>query len=153
MNTWYTIDKVRELDDVAVAELDDLDARCFPFDDLYPKKEPRLYWWVVTEHPTRKVVGFCGSRYMPADRYVFLCRAGVLPEARGKGLQRRMIRTRVAHAKSIDAVGCYSYTSYDNYASANNLIRCGFLLFEPNYAWGGNGAYYLYRDVRSENGK
>lgn len=144
---WYSVNRVLDLDDVKIAELDHLDLACLPGDDPYPKAGPGLYWWIVTEHPRGRVVGFCGSLYWGPESLVFLCRSGVMPEARGKGLQRRMIKTRVAHAAYIGAKGCISYTSTDNTVSSNNLIRCGFELYEPEYKWAGEEYLYWWRTV------
>jgi GNAT superfamily N-acetyltransferase len=146
---WYSVDRVN-LDAEVIAELDHLDALTFPEDDVYTKDGRGLYWWTVTKHDHvhRRVVGFCGSLYWPPDNCVFLCRAGVLPEARGQGLQRRMIRVRVAHAASVGAEGCYTYTTKDNITSANNLIRCGFELYEPMYPWGCANSIYFWRQIQ-----
>lgn len=144
---WYSVNRVLDLDEPTAAELDHLDLACLPDDEPYDKAGPGLYWWTVTEHPSKRVVGFCGSLYWGPDNVVFLCRSGVLPEARGRGLQRRMIKTRVAHAASIGAKGCISYTSVENPVSSNNLIRCGFELYEPDYKWAGEGYLYWWKTV------
>ena len=40
-----------------------------------------------------------------------------------------------------------SYTSADNHASANNLIRSGYLLYEPENAWAGPEFLYWYKPL------
>ena len=64
-------------------------------------------------------------------------RAGVRPDARGQGLQRRLIRARVAYAKREGFPEVWTYTSNYNVASSNNLIREGFTLWAPG-SWGGS---------------
>ena len=53
-------------------------------------------------------------------------RAGVVKDARGRGLQKRLIRTRVAYAKRNRIPRCYTYVWVANYASMRSLIDCGF---------------------------
>jgi GNAT superfamily N-acetyltransferase len=75
----------------------------------------------------------------------YLCRAGVRPEFRGHGLQRRLIAVRVAWAKRR---GLYSVTTEVadwNVASANSLIRAGFKLWRPHHLWSGEGYNYFHK--------
>lgn len=127
-----------------VALLEDLDHRCFPDEAPYEKVGPNLTWWVVWNDKD-KPVGFAGSMLWTPDNAVFLCRAGVVPRARGRGLQRRLIRARLKHAREIKASGAMTYTSTDNIASMTNLIRCGFLPWVPGYAWVGKEVLYWWR--------
>ena len=126
----------RRLSPRDVALLVDLEYACFPDDETYPKVSPNVRWWIVWRDDG-KAVGFAGSRYYEPDNAMFLCRAGVLPCARGNGLQRRLIRARIRHARASGARGLMTYTRLDNCASSNNLIRCGFRLWTPSYAWAG----------------
>jgi GNAT superfamily N-acetyltransferase len=68
------------------------------------------------------------SRYFPGEAY--LSRAGVVPEFRGHGLQKRLIRARLAWARRAGLKAAYTYT-LRNPASANSLIACGFRSFYP----------------------
>lgn len=64
----------------------------------------------------------------------YLSRAGVYPFARGQGIQRRLIRARIAEAKRRG----YEYVvsdTYNNPASANSLIAEGFRMFDPKKPW------------------
>lgn len=91
-------------------------------------------WWIAyDEHgPT----GFAAARQSAlwADT-LYLSRAGVLPHARGQGLQRDLIRARLAYARRNGYTWVTSDTC-DNPPSANNLIACGFRMIEPTYPWG-----------------
>ncbi len=64
----------------------------------------------------------------------YLCRAGVLPEYRGLGIQKRLIRVRVAYARKLGYLAVVTDTT-DNPASANSLISCGFKLYQPFFPW------------------
>ena len=62
----------------------------------------------------------------PTYDKAFLCRAGVLKEARGQGIQRKLISVRVACAKRLGIPRVYTYVSTANVASMKQLVRCGF---------------------------
>lgn len=123
-----------------LADVVALEARCLPCDTPYPLAGAS--WWLAEEDGVP--VGFAGAKLWPLDGHVYLARAGVVPSARGRGVQKRLIRARVAWAKKLGARGCYTYT-IDNPASANALISCGFRMFEPLYRWGGSTAVYWLR--------
>lgn len=122
--------------------INDLDRECLPFDDPYTYLRDAAWWvaWDGTEP-----VAFGGFR--PIEGAAFLCRAGVIPSHRGLGLQRRLIRVRLAAARRCGFGWAHTYTANGNCVSANNLIRCGFRLFEPSWYWGGTDALYLCRDL------
>jgi len=120
-----------------------LDAICFPAD-----ARPRVaasQWWIgwVDKEPA----AYAGLRLLPGG-LAFLSRAGVLPPARGKGLQRRLIRVRLAAARRAGLETAFTYTVADNVPSMNNLIAEGFRTYEPEWAWAGrSGVIYWIRSV------
>lgn len=124
-----------------------LDFECFP-DDL-PIATQNIVWWVVYETSFHKWMpaAFAGLEYAGYEDRGYLCRAGVLPDFQGYGLQRHLIRVREREARKIGWSRLVTYASYDNTISANNLIRCGYRLYEPEYQWGTRGAYYFYKDL------
>lgn len=109
--------------------------------------------WVGDEHTFwlaregRKPVGFCSAIYRPERGYVFLSRSAVMLAARGQGLQRRMIRTRVAWAKRQGAREAITYTSLKNYESFVNLVKCGFRFYTPSVTYAGDEVHYLKREL------
>lgn len=121
--------------------LNSLDSRCFKGEELYPKIGS--YWWVA--YDSEEPIGFAG---MTVYNYIekpasFLSRVGVLPKARGYGLQRRFIRTRERMSKKLGFNRIITYSSYENIISANNLIKCGYYLYTPDSEWGvKNGLYF-----------
>lgn len=78
---------------------------------------------------------------------MFLSRAGVFPWLSGRGLQRRMIRTRIKWAKKIGARYVVTYTTYDNHLSICNLIKCGFRFYVPEWKWAGPGVHYFMYEI------
>lgn len=87
-------------------------------------------------------VGFCSAVYMAWEQSVFLSSAVVFRAARGRGLQRRMIRTRVAWARRRGAECVLTYTVEHNWPSAYNLLREGFRHYDARYAWVGKAWYF-----------
>lgn len=72
-------------------------------------------------------------------------RAGVAPYARGRGLQRLLIRARERWCRARGVAVAITYTVPTNTPSANNLIRCGWRLYRPAHAWGGLESLYWRR--------
>lgn len=131
--------KLRRTDDRNVVAA--LHALCLPGDDL--DIDDGQMW--VAHDDTGTPVAFCSARPC-GDNLVFLSRAGVLPCANGKGLQRRMIQARLRWAREIGADACITYTLYDNHASIANLLRCGFRFYRPAANWAGR-VHYFWRDI------
>lgn len=117
-----------------------LDRECFPDDE--PIKTTDAAWWIATWDGSP--VAFAGAKWWLPDNAVFLCRCGVQPIARGHGIQRRLIRTRLAWASEHGAAGVYTYTVPGNVVSTNNLLAAGFRAFEPLHHWAGSGANYWW---------
>jgi GNAT superfamily N-acetyltransferase len=133
-------------DEEVADEFRDLHRLCFP--ELPPHNPEDLagWWWFVI-NGRRQIVGFAEMR--PSVRElgaVYLARSGVLPEARGHGLQKRLIRVRLRLARRLGYGVAYSDT-ITNPHSANNLAACGFTLFEPTKGWGAKGALYWRKEL------
>lgn len=118
-----------------------LDAECLPGDE--PADLEDRAWWVAWDGA--EAVGYAGAKLREVENSVYLCRAGVLWKARGQGLQLKLIRARVAWARRIKAACAFTYVDRENPASGNNLIRAGFLMYEPTEDWaGGSGVDPVY---------
>ena len=112
---------------------------CFPHDTPYKLHGSK--WWIASIDG--QTVGFCGAKALLGPSAVYLCRAGVMPGHRGAGIQRRMIRARVAWARKCQGIDMViTDTSKDNIGSSNNLIRCGFSLYTPQSKWGFDDGLY-----------
>lgn len=115
-----------------------LQIECLPADK--PAETERGFWWVA--ELDKRPVAFAGM--YPSARYAevgYLCRAGVVRDMRGMGLQKRLIRVRVNKARAIGWKWLVTDT-LNNPASANSLIACGFQTFTPAAPWGGDCAIY-----------
>lgn len=118
--------------------LTELHQECFDGDSL-PDFDQE-YWWLA--YDDKEPIAFAGMHKSRSWHNVgYMCRVGVLPEYRGNGLQKRLIRTRLAHAKRHGWVAVITDT-YDNPPSSNSLISCGFKLYNPENPWSFKNALY-----------
>jgi len=100
-------------------------------------------WWVIL-NDANKIIAYCGSIY--TEGICIYIRAWVRKDNRGKGLQKKLINIRYKAAlKSCHTV--ITYTTKDNYPSANNLISQGFKLYFPEYAYGGKEMLYWIKNI------
>lgn len=101
-------------------------------------------WWVIL-NDSNKVIAYCGSIY--TEGICIYIRAWVRKDNRGKGLQKKLINIRYKAAlKNSHTV--ITYTTKDNYPSANNLISQGFKLYFPEYAYGGKEMLYWIKQIK-----
>jgi GNAT superfamily N-acetyltransferase len=64
-----------------------------------------------------------------------------LQKYRGRGLQRRLMRAIEGQARRIGWESIVSDTT-DNLISANNFIRAGYRLYDPEVPWGWTNTLY-----------
>jgi len=135
---------LRSIDLYDQSVIEGLDRLCFPEDEPY--SVDGRWWWLV-EDSEENPVGFAGLAPVRAEPGVwFLCRAGVLADHRRQGLAQRLVKARIAFAKSVGASAIITYVDRDNIASGNNLIKAGFKLCVPAYRYGGDFAIYFCLD-------
>lgn len=65
----------------------------------------------------------------------YFCRVGVLGGHFGHSLQLRLMRAMEARARQ-NGWCCIVSDTTDNVVSANNFIRAGYRLYQPQYPWG-----------------
>jgi GNAT superfamily N-acetyltransferase len=133
-------------DDLDVENLRDL--HTLTFGDTAPMAEFDYgAWWLVYPAGEQDPIAFAGivkSSYGPG--YAYFKRMGVLPGHRGHGLQRRLIRVRERWARK-EGFHTIITDTCENSQSANNLVRCGFKLFDPPVGWGLKGSIYFRKSV------
>lgn len=98
------------------------------------------HWWLA--YFANEPVAFAGM--VPSSRWAdtgYLKRAGVLAEHRGHGLQARLMRVRERKAKCLGWTHIISDCT-DNVHSANNFIRCGYRLYDPDRPWAFSNSLY-----------
>ena len=138
-----TIRQDDSLDSILMA-----DAYCFPGEEMDSEEAEKFKWWTARTD-TGEIAAYGALWIVPTDGAPigFLCRSGVLPLARGHGLQKRLIRCRLGHAKRKGCEIAISYTMPHNHASSNSLIRQGFLLYEPDYCYAGADVLYWRKEL------
>lgn len=108
--------------------------RMFPnAEDL---SESSLVWYLRDGD----VIAGWGTALVVQDM-LYLNSAGVFDNYRGHGYHRRLIRARVSYARYHN-LHCITYTSFSNWRSINNLIRCGFTTYRPEWLWAGKEFVY-----------
>jgi len=95
--------------------------------------------WLVICDIKGQIVAYCGV--LASEKVAIFVRAWVRKKYRGKGYQRKMIKARIAAVKKSCNV-VITYTMPDNVVSSNNLIRCGFKMYTPEYAYAGREMLY-----------
>tara|TARA_R110000868_G_scaffold140573_2_gene356331 strand:+ start:292 stop:804 length:513 start_codon:yes stop_codon:yes gene_type:complete len=103
-------------------------------------------WWLAYDGDT--AIGFSGALVYAGKWAIQLQRTGILRPYRGKGLQKRFIRTRLAYAKRLSVGHAHTYCADWNLASANSLISCGFKLYVPEWAYAGNDVFYFIKAIK-----
>lgn len=119
-----------------------MDAKCFANDDPALADNSGA-WWIARYG--NEDAGYCGIS-QTAGGNGYLCRAGVLARYRGRGLQKQLIRRRLAYARAQGWPTVVTDTHL-NVASANSLIACGFRLFNPERKWAFETSLYWKKDT------
>lgn len=124
-------------------QLESMHLACFP---ELPVTQMHGDWWFAMA--AGEPVAFAGL--WPSVRTQgagFLCRAGVMPAARGKGLQRRLIKVREKEAKRKGWTVVLSDADSANPTSLNNLYACGYRAYVPSKQWDGYGFVYVRKII------
>lgn len=105
-----------------------------------PAKLDGSHWFVAWEKGVP--LAFGGIAFWSNGK-AFLSLAGVLPEHRGRGLQKRLIKARIAYARKWGVRQVVTYTVVNNPESMRSLIRCGMLPYTPKTPWVGKRVVYF----------
>lgn len=126
--------------------LNDLHVRTFL--DCAPLPDFEIgQWWVSSEHG--RPVAFAGMIPSSLGRGIaYLSRVGVIRECCGHGLQRRLMRTIEQRARR-SGLYCIVSDTTGNIISANNFIRCGYVLFQPEQPWAWRNSLYWRKVIGS----
>ena len=135
----YRIRSVDGYDDEVAEILGDLHRLTF-FDSAAVPQFDLGAWWLT--YDGTEAVAFAGVVPSTLVRNSgYLCRIGVLQQHRGQGLQRRMMRAIEVHARRI-CWDCIVSDTTNNRRSANNFIRAGYRLYDPEVPWGWTNTLY-----------
>lgn len=140
----YRIRQVDGHDDEIADTLTDLHRLTFFGSAAIPEFD-HGHWWLAFYETTP--VGFIGV--VPSTRAAkagYLCRVGVLKQHCGNGLQLRLMRALESRARYNGWTSIVSDTT-DNLASANNFIRAGYRLYQPQCPWAWPSTLYWRKPI------
>lgn len=129
--------KVKIEEERCIHTLKSLHHTIFPSDSFMSLYQTRV--WTLWHRG--EAVAFCSYRKY-SDKICFFSRAGVLEAYQGKGLHVKMIKHRLKEAQNEGYHYAITYTTKENAQSFNNLQKCGFKLYLPEYAYAGNEMLY-----------
>ena len=141
----YRIREVDGQDEEAADILTDLHRLTF-FDSAPIPKFDQGYWWLAFHEAAP--IGFAGV--IPSTRAHnagYFSRVGVLKRHCGHGLQLRMMRAMESRARN-NGWGCLVSDTTNNIASANNFIRAGYRLYEPQNPWAWPNTLYWRKPIK-----
>lgn len=106
-----------------------LDAACFPLDA--PPVFKGAHWFIGRDGA--EAVAHCAWKAVDHDGETvgFHYRGGVMPDHRGRGLQRWMLRLREGAMRRDGIARAVTYTDADAAASMRNLIAEGYRPYAP----------------------
>ena len=137
--------RIREIDGGDNADiLTELHSQCFGSEA--PQADYDIgHWWLA--YYEKEPIGFAGLTPSQFTSYCgYLKRAGVLPEHRGHGLQRRLVRVRESRARK-NGWSRIVTDCTDNPASANNLFKAGYRMFTPKAPWFRESTLYWIKSI------
>lgn len=140
----YRIREVDGHDDDVAETLADLHRLTF-FDGASIPRFDHGHWWLAFFGATP--VAFAGL--VPSTRAGnagYFSRVGVLKKHCGNRLQLRLMRAMERRAKHT-GWSCVVSDTTDNLVSANNFIRAGYRLYQPQYPWGWPNTLYWRKSV------
>ena len=129
--------RIREVDSIgdneAIEAIHQLNGQTPTFPRITEDELAIGYWWLAFfEQEPVAFAGLIATRECSETGY--FKRAGVDPKHRGNGLQLRLMRARVRKARKLGFKQLVTETT-DAVHSANNCIRCGFEIFQPETPW------------------
>jgi GNAT superfamily N-acetyltransferase len=141
----YRIREADGQDEEAADILADLHRLTF-FDSAPIPKFDQGYWWLAFHEAAP--IGFAGV--IPSTRAHnagYFSRVGVLKRHCGHGLQLRMMRAMESRARN-NGWGCLVSDTTNNIPSANNFIRAGYRLYEPQNPWAWPNTLYWRKPIK-----
>ncbi|MBR0814934.1 GNAT family N-acetyltransferase [Bradyrhizobium diazoefficiens] len=141
----YRIRTVDADDDETAEMLGDLHRLTFFHGASMPQFDLGTWWIAYHGDDAVAFAGVVPSTHARNSGY--FCRVGVLQRHWGRGLQLRLMRAIEVRARRLGWDSIVSDTT-DNPVSANNFIRAGYRLHEPETPWGWSHTLYWRKWLR-----
>lgn len=142
----FRVKRIDAQDPKLWALLVNMDVQCF--DDAAPPLTDNQGVWWMAYHEDAPVAYAAIRQSSTSIDGGYLSRAGVMPLYRGNGLQKLLIRRRLAYAKTQGWRWVATDTN-NNPISGNSLIACGFKLYTPTNLWSFDTANYWRKYLNS----
>jgi hypothetical protein len=140
----YRIREVNAQDEDIVDTLEDLHRLTFFGGAPVPKFDHGHWWLVLDDAQPVAFAGVIPSTHVFNSGY--FCRVGVLRKHWGNGLQLRLMRALEVRSRLNGWCSVISDTT-DNLSSANNFIRAGYRLFQPQVPWAWPNTLYWRKAI------
>ncbi len=145
----YRIREVDSHDDDMADKLTDLHRLTF-FDGASIPDFDEGHWWLAFHRS--EPVAFAGVIASTRARNAgYFSRVGVLKKHCGHGLQLRLMRAMELRARA-NGWDCVVSDTTDNVPSANNFIRAGYRLYEPQHPWAWSNTLYWRKFIGRNSG-
>ena len=141
----HRIERVIGSDDEIAQTLSDLHRLTFFDGATIPAFDWGHWWLAYHESDPVAFAGLVPSTCVTNAGY--LSRVGVLTKHCGRGLQLRLMRALEARARHNGWSLVVSDTT-ENLASANNFIRAGYRLYQPQAPWAWPNSLYWQKSIR-----
>ena len=105
-----------------------------------------FYWWGAFDAAGNMIGCACLSGSDRYEKSGYFARVGVLDGHRGRGLQRRFMRTAEAKAKKLGWTDIYSDTT-NKVHSAANFEKAGYVQVTPEKPWGWANTKYWRKQL------
>lgn len=145
-NPPYRIREIDGQDDEAADTLAELHRLTFFDGATIPDFDWGCWWLVHVEATPVAFAGLVPSTHVRGAGYI--CRVGVLKPHCGRGLQLRLMRAMESRARR-NGWGCMVSDTTRNIPSANNFIRAGYRLYQPQYPWAYPETLYWRKSIAS----
>lgn len=133
--------------------LEDMDRVCFPHDHPYGlfQWNKGVCWIAIEGDAAHHYTEPRPQAYLAAHPLRhgvwFFSRVGVLPHARGAGLQRRLIGVMERHGRREGWREIVTYTVGNNGYSTSNILACGWRTYEPRRSYVGHDVVHLRKKL------
>lgn len=106
------------------------------------------YWWLVYSEQRMLPVAMAGMvPFDPFDNVGYCKRCYIKPDARGEGLQLRLLYERIHKAREIGWKMLVSECHAGNSYSASNFRKAGFEMTDPEQKWGARDSIYWVKSI------